>query len=632
MSILIPEDHDSLNGNQKITLPKKSFVLPKNHARYIPQNLIFFDTETSQENINYQKRNGETVNGEKHNFKLGCAEKWTFKENNYGNEYDVRTTTTNIKNFINFLFGNGIKKEKSLYIFCHNLSFDFRILLPHIPKDYLNRIRTFTFDSGKSFVSIKNDGIRSGCFYFVDSHNFFHGSIEQLGKVFGLEKIGKDIDFRTCTITELADRCKQDVVILRTAMLQLMYEFILDKVKMPLTLSSLSFSTYRNFYMNHPIKIYHNDSLRKFERTSYHGGRVEIFDMNNYENVYQLDINGMYAHIMRENLYPIEPICILDGSIDMLEPYTKNGYCLLADCLVETNKNIPLYPYLFNGKLYFPKGRFRTTLTTPEIKLALENEELLDAKNIVVYKAKPIFKEYVEHFSKKKEEAKKNNDQIMHLFYKLFGNSLYGKFGQQIESWDKVPDDLSMLKVSGDVLHNNKLYTIKELFGNYWMKTDKEDGRYTNTIIASHITAYARCYLWKLLQLGNPLYTDTDCIFTRENDLSNYKPFIHKTKLGMLDIELSDILFQPKAPKLYSYVYEGKTYHKRKGIPTKAKEIKLDMFEYDYFMGFHETLNIFGQPIVVTVKKIKRLCNEYDKRHIQKDGSTLPIDIKTLLS
>lgn len=49
-------------------------------------------------------------------------------------------------------------------------------------------------------------------------------------------------------------------------------------------------------------------------------------------------------------------------------------------------------------------------------------------------------------------------------------------------------------------------------------------------------------------------------------------------------------------------------------------------------MGFHETLNIFGQPIVVTVKKTKVMSNVYDKRHINKDGSTIPIDIKTLLS
>jgi len=609
----------------------KSFTLSKNHARNVPQNLIFFDTETSQEDINYQKRNGEVINGEKHNFKLGCAEKWCFKKDDYGEEYDRRMTTTNVSNFIDFLFPESDRQGKSLYILCHNLSFDFRILLPHIPKEYLDRIRTFVFDSGKSFVAIKNKHKSNGCFYFVDSHNFFHGSIEQLGKVFQLEKVGKDIDFRSCTISELADRCKQDVKIVRTAMIELISKFVLDKVRMPLTLSSLSFSTYRNFYMNHPIKIYHEPSIREYERKSYHGGRVEIFDMGNHKNVYQLDINGMYAYIMREMKFPVEPITILDDGIDMLEPYTKNGYSLLANCLINTNKNIPLYPYLHNTKLYFPKGKFWTILTTPEIKLALEHHELLDAKNIIVYKAKPIFKEYVEHFSKMKEEAKAQGNLIMHLFYKLFGNSLYGKFGQQIESWEKVPEEMNMLKVSGDVLHEKKLYTIKELFDNFWMKTDKEDGRYTNTIIASHITAYARCYLWKLLQIGNPLYTDTDCLFIKENDLDSYKPFIHKTKLGMLDIELSDIVFQPKAPKLYSYIYEGKKYNKRKGVPSKAIEVKADTFEYLYFMGFHETLNIFGKPIVVTVNKTKVMSNEYDKRTILKDGSTIPINIKKLL-
>lgn len=621
-----------LSHRPNLHLPDNIFTLPENHARNVPMYLMFFDTETQQENISYNKKNGEEINGLLHKFRLGCAELWKYDyEINDYNKYKF-INTNQFEPFIDFIFTGKTRYERSLWIFCHNLSFDFRVLLPGIPVVYKENIRSFTFDSGKAFVSIKTKRERDGCIHFVDSHNFFHGSIEQLGKIFGIEKKGKDIDFANVSDRELLERCKQDVAILRTGMLFMIRNFVIDQIRMPLTLSSLSFSTYRNFYMKHPIKIYHDEGIREMERQSYHGGRVEIFDKGFLKNIYELDINGMYAYIMKEKMFPIEPVGILpEAKPDVLRNYISKDYALMGDCEISTNQHIPAYPYLHDAKLFFPVGQFNQVLTTPEIEIALNNDELIGAQNVVIYKTAPIFKEFIEEFSKLKEKAKQEKNEIMHLFYKLISNSLYGKWGQRVSEYEKVEEDI--FKVEGDLFHEGKLYKIKKLFDDYWIRSDPKDGRYTNTIIASHITAYARCHLWRLLQRASePVYCDTDAIFIREYELDNYKDVIHKTKLGCLDVELADIEFLAELPKWYRYKYKGEWFYKRKGIPSTATEIGLDSFEFDYFLGFHESYNIFGTPQVVTIKKVKKLVNDYEKRTILPDGKTAPINIKELLA
>lgn len=610
-----------------LSIPDKTFALPRNHARNVPQYLMFFDTETNLEPITFNRADGEEVKGNKHSFRLGVCERWDFNGSDYGEKYQSRISTNQIDQFIDFLFAGKNKVERSLWIYCHNLSFDFRIISPYIPDRYRSAIRTFNFDSGKAFVSIKTQRKRDGSIYFVDSHNFFKGSIEQLGELFGLEKEGKEIDFHNVSDDELLGRCKQDVKILRTAMLFLINNFVKDKIRMPITLSSLSFSTYRNDFMNDKIIIHHDPILRQYERMSYHGGRVEIFDTRKLKHVYELDINGMYAYIMKNNSFPVEVEKIIDETDENeLSNLIKDGKDLLALANVDSNMFIPLYPYLHNKKLYFPSGNFDTVLTTPEIKLSIDNGEMNNAQHVVVYKSKPIFTDFINYYSKMKEETKAHGNLLMHLFYKLIGNGLYGKFGQQIEEWKPLPDGIDIPE--GELVHMGELIKIKNIFERSWYKEGSHDGRYTSPIIASLITSRARCYLWSLLNLSeNPIYCDTDAIFLPEHDLHNYERLIHESKLGYLDIELEDIEFQAIAPKFYNYKDNGTWKHKRKGIPRTAKQINHNTFSFTYFLGFHESYNIFSEPVVVDITKQKTLGYKYDKRKISKDGYTLPIPI-----
>lgn len=612
------------------TLPIATYPLPKNHSRKIPKHILFFDVETYPTPIEVEM-GSKICDAQEHHFRLAYFESFSLKDGKYENDFLLNTPTKNPKVIVDRLFPKSTRIAKSFAIFAHNLRFDFNAILPYISLEDQNRIAEFSFKRGQSFIKIiaPPDEKTRYTYYFIDSMNYYNTSIEQLGKIFGLEKVGKDIDFENVSDEELEKRCIQDVVILRTAIINLIEKMIIPShIRMPITASSMAFSIYRNHYMHYPIIIHKDEKLRKFERASYHGGRVEVFDLNQYEHVYGLDVNAMYSFVMKNFSYPIKPIQILyNPSVTHLKKLLKHNFCMTAKAIVDTDRYIPAYPFKFNEKLLFPIGKFETILTTPEILYAIEKKELVEVPYAVIYKSAPIFYEYASDMSQKKENAKENNNKVMYLFYKLLGNSLYGKFAQQIDKWEKTFD----FEGNGVINYFGKDIKVKTIFNNSWISTEKRDGSLTSITISSHITAYARMYLLKLLEKAkNPIYCDTDSLFIPESDLSKYEKMIHKSKLGMLDIEYEDIEFQAKLPKVYSFTKNGQTYNKRKGIPKKSREIASGIFQYDYVLGFHETLNKFNEPKLIFVTREKNINRKYDKRLINDDGTTKPIPIEML--
>jgi len=58
--------------------------------------------------------------------------------------------------------------------------------------------------------------------------------------------------------------------------------------------------------------------------------------------------------------------------------------------------------------------------------------------------------------------------------------------------------------------------------------------------IASFVTAYARCYLWELIEKAgeeNVLYMDTDSLFVTKKGYENLKDYLDNKELGKLKLE-----------------------------------------------------------------------------------------------
>ena len=220
---------------------------------------------------------------------------------------------------------------------------------------------------------------------------------------------------------------------------------------------------------------------------------------------------------MKSYKYPVKLVSYRKrNSLNDLQSCLEAGYLLVGEFIINTDK--PYFPCNLKGNLIFPVGRFKTYLSTPEIKFAIDRGLIEDIGECCIYGAADIFSQYVDYFYKKRLEAKKKKDRIHDLLYKLFLNSLYGKFGQKTENWirigDAPPDKIKAETIVN--LTNGKVESYKIFGGSIFKKGEEGEAFNSFCAIAGHVTAYARMELLKYIEITgweNILYMDTDSLF-----------------------------------------------------------------------------------------------------------------------
>jgi hypothetical protein len=318
-------------------------------------------------------------------------------------------------------------------------------------------------------------------------------SLEQVGKVLGVPKLErpKYLGKRRPTKEEFpyfkrygvrdAEICYKGYERLRSLFLSV-----------PNTLPSLSVSIFREYFKGKALYPKLPSEVEEAGDLAYRGGRTESFVRGSPPYpVYYYDVNSLYPYVMSVYKYPLFSSYV--GKVSNVD-LDKFG---LADALITQDADIPLIGVkriVFDKfrKLVFPEGRVRGVFTYPELEY-LERWNV--GKILRVYKAyewregwRP-FAEFVEKFYQERSKG-----EFERSFYKLFLNSLYGKFAQKhpVERVEILPDG----KYKREMLEGRKL---------------------RNPIVSAYITAYGRIYLYSFYRrvgFENVLYSDTDSIHT----------------------------------------------------------------------------------------------------------------------
>lgn len=390
----------------------------------------------------------------------------------------------------------------------------------------------------------------------LDSTNFFKTSLGELGHNLKLEK--KDVsdvldengipyDVFTAPDDLLQEYCQRDSDILELAVTTLL-DFIKREQlgKMAITIAGQSFNAYRaRFYpKKEGIWIHNNTDVIKLEQESYKGGRNECFYIGERKlPTFILDINSMYPSVMQRFEYPTKLVgYLLNPTIKELEDlyFTKNELLYVAECLIDTDE--PVYG-VKSERLTFPVGKFKTVLTTPEILYAWKHGHLKEIYSFAIYEKAYIFKDYIDYMWSQRNYAKHTENDSDALLYKYFMNTLYGKFAQ-LERETDIIDSCDVNEVGSDSFFDHetqKNITIRMIGGKVFMESRTEDPTFNAfPAIASHVTAYARMYIWELIQkcgINNVFYVDTDSIFTNEEGALRLSDYIDEYDLGLLKVE-----------------------------------------------------------------------------------------------
>ncbi|KKM84266.1 hypothetical protein LCGC14_1300820, partial [marine sediment metagenome] len=214
------------------------------------------------------------------------------------------------------------------------------------------------------------------------------------------------------------------------------------------------------------------------------------------------------------------------------------------------------------------------------------------------------------------------------VLVKYLMNSLYGKFGQRAEVWEKIgvcpdePDRVETLFVSG----HNRTRQIRYLLGEIFELIDYEETFNSFPAIAAHVAAFGRMYLYNLMIIagvGNYFYCDTDSLIVNKTGLKNLHDLIDDTKLGSLKVV--EHITSLTIHGLKDYSTDTKTVIK--GIRKNAVKISDGVFEQERWPSLSGLLRdrTTNDYTVKTQRKI--LKRKYTKGNVTPAGLVEPFEL-----
>jgi hypothetical protein len=592
--------------------------------------MLFVDTETRPERVDGMFT--------RQTFHLGVACYWRHRRDGDPDTHEW-LEFTDIGAFWDWALRKALANT-ILYLVTHNLAFDLMVLqcFPQVPRRgwrFLFQVeqggcRLFKFGlPTKKLTAWLADGNNIAKFtgkrwsktlLAMDDTNLFKGKLAEWGKDLGFPKL--QMPDYSAPDSEWWPYCHTDVEIMLRLWAQ--WFLFLDEHKLGAfkpTLASQAFSAFRHGYMHHSIQIHTVQKAVDLEREGYFGGRTEAFWVGSRADgpFYYVDVNSMYPYVMLTKQYPIRLVGMGEStSISRLSTLLKTRGVIARVSLDVTQ---PVYPIKSEGKNIYPAGEFTTVLTTPELAYALQRGWITQIDRYATYRIAPIFDSYVTYFYALKQEYGAAGDNLRRNLVKLLLNALYGKFGQRGYQ-DKIIGTADPEKV--EVIHGyNRTkkcgFTIYTAGGIVLEQTRIGEGFNSLVAIAAHVTAYARLYLWSLIERAghrHVLYCDTDSLIVDQVGYKALTDLIEPDRLGYLKADGPERILEIYAPK--DYVYGGRRV--RKGIPVDAQDLGDNTFDVETWPGLLTQLAGGKRDTYYNRNVVKHLSYDVDWGTLQGDG------------
>ena len=446
-----------------------------------------------------------------------------------------------IGNVDNFIYGNNIEdfikfcqnKRENYILYFHNLKFDGEYIFNYLLNNGYECIKNKKDRKDKTFTTLISD---TGQFYSIeiffettnkkhinkvtiyDSLKILNFSVEQIAKDFNQPIRKLEIDYKEMRekghilTNQEIDYIRNDVEIMARA-LQIMFTEKLTKM----TIGSDALANYKemnkNFNKYFPILPYEID---KDIRKSYKGGFTYLNDCYKEKTTdcgIVLDVNSLYPSVMKFEKLPFGDPIYFEGKYenDMLYPL----YIQTISCVFNLKKDKIPTIQIKNNLSFIPNEYVKSsdgdivtlTLTSIDLELFFDHYDVSDITYHSGWKfrsIKGLFTTYIDYWSAKKIQSKKDKNDALYRISKLMLNSLYGKFGLNPDVRGKYP------------------YLTEDKIVKYGMyESETRDSIYIP--VASFITSYARRKTITTSQLikdytinkyGKDLYvySDTDSI------------------------------------------------------------------------------------------------------------------------
>lgn len=446
---------------------------------------------------------------------------------------------------------------------------------------------------------------------FLDTLRHWPMSVEQMGGYLGLPKL--DADFQS------VEYCRRDTEIVWRFVDAMLSRYDALGLTLKATLPSMALQLFKKKFYRKEFKALPAALVEKY-REGYYGGRVEVYRFGYVPGpIRHYDVNSLFPSVM------------VDGAFPDLSHYriTQNPDWANAEGMADVTIRLPEtdYPALpMRGSedMVYAWGTMRGMWPYPEIRQALTDGAVIETVHGAYQHARgpTPFREYVHYCYEQRGRAQHEMDNVV---WKLFMNSLYGKFGQRAEL-DMIYDDR-------------------------FMKIESEPSPAANVIWAAYVTCLARVRLLSYLrQTTACYYTDTDSLFTPDQlptsrELGRLKlegvytgMEAKGNKMYAVDLAPEEVAKLPPKERIRYHADRGDgslTRYKAKGVQkAEVKDGKLvsdaarDFIRtgralYRKPIRFRESRRVFLTPNV-WMEMEKRREAVYTKRQMLDDGRTAP--------
>lgn len=497
------------------------------------------------------------------------------------------TTGYDIKTFCEYLFS-----LKSIILYFHNLKFDGAFIINHLLQNGFKI--SDTKESGTISTLITDRLVwytftvyfNEKKYIFRDSSKKITSSLAKAAKDFGLKESKGEIDY-TIHRDEGYIPTKEELEYIHTdtEILGDILKYYYENGMSSITNASDAMKAYKNLIGLKAYDCYYpvlSKETDDFIRRSYKGGFCYLnpkYANQELGKIYCYDVKSMYPSVMLEKPLPYGYPIHYFGLYSYDEQFPLFIQELEVDCELKKGHIPSIQTKTFMSiRLNYLKsthGRMvNLVLTSLDLQRLLEDYEIHDINYIGGYKFRAttnLFAEYVTKYFSLKETSSGALKQL----YKIFLNSLYGKFAMMTERSQAEPTIFNGI--------------------NKYEKGEPEEVDAMYTAVASFITAWARNKLLSGIykNIENFVYCDTDSIQL----LKPAKDIVLGKELGQFNLEHGEYInnkpktFINKAKYLGQKCYilcekkKNKTFEIKKiaGAPDKVKEqINMSNFNYNF--------------------------------------------------
>ena len=265
--------------------------------------------------------------------------------------------------------------------------------------------------------------------------------------------------------------------------------------------AALGWTSYRATLGPKSVVIDHDEQLLAFERSAVYGGRrdVAVVGAPGAPRYAELDFEKAYPTIAATCMLP----CSYGGKlpVEAFRPqlYHNPSIGVIADVTVATDQ--PRWPARINGKIFYPVGRFRTTLAGPDLEDAFTAGAVVTVHEAHWYRMSRHLAKWGQWVGKLMTAAAGMVPEPVRAAAKNWSRCVIGKFAQRgwsTRPWVGPPCDGWVIEQTPWLGKTHQVVTIG-LDGVYYLSEADQRGDHERPAVLAFVEAHVRVRLSRLL-------------------------------------------------------------------------------------------------------------------------------------